>query len=126
MAIAWTVFVLAGLLAPAALLPFALPEWLPWPRGVEKPSLLDKQIHFVLFLVETLLLLRPGVVGTVRRAIAIALALAVGTELLQGLIPTRTADVGDLVANLIGVGIAVYVARIALGAQRKNTIGSGQ
>lgn len=110
-AVFWTVFLLAGLLLPAGLLPFALPNWMPWPRGVEGPSLLDKQIHLVLFLVETVLLLRPGVLGSWRRALGLSLVLAFGTELLQALVPTRSADVGDLLANLLGVGIGLYLGR---------------
>lgn len=115
-AVVWTVLLVAGLLLPADILPFALPSWLPWPRGVEGPSLLDKQIHFVLFLVETVLLLRPGVLGDApdrgwRRAAGLSLALAFLTELLQAPVPTRSADVADLIANLAGVGVGLYLGR---------------
>lgn len=115
MAVLWTLLLVIGLLAPAVPLPASLPSWLPWPRGAEQPSYLDKLIHAVLFLVETRLLAIPGVVAAggraLRRAIAIALVLAAATELLQAPIPTRSADLGDFLANLLGIAVGAYLGR---------------
>lgn len=88
--------------------------WLPVP--------VDKAAHFVLFLVCVALVHRSFSLEFDRAALTIAAALTVfyglATELLQSLVPTRTFDPLDIVANTLGV--AVYVGwAIAPGATRE-------
>ena len=102
-ALLWIFITAASLLLPAN------PDlgdhfrWLPVP--------IDKAAHFMLFLVCTWLVHRSLAFELVRRAAAVAaistLAYAIATELLQSLVPTRSLDSRDIVANALG--IAVYV-----------------
>ena len=102
----------ALLIAVIMLLPGgAVPE-------VEGIDWADKAIHVGLFLVLTVLLIRS--IQTVDRIrwpviVAGALALVYSTllELLQGLIPGRLLDPGDLLANGVGVLIAVLLRSTA-------------
>lgn len=78
----------------------------------------DKAIHMLLFLVLTVLLIRSfQVVGRIRWPIyaagALALVYSALLELLQGLIPGRFVDLGDLFANGLGVLIAVLLRSTA-------------
>jgi len=111
----WSALIVVALLSPA------LPglSFLPWNRGLfEQPSYLDKLIHAVLFLVETRLLARPGALavragmarGRLRAAVSVAAVLGASTEALQGPIPTRSADWGDLLANLVGIACGAWWA----------------
>lgn len=74
----------------------------------------DKVGHFALFAVWALLLaaaLRRG--GSVLRPVwSLCLGWAVGSELLQGLLTaTRSAEVGDVVADLCGTACALWLWR---------------
>jgi VanZ family protein len=119
----WTLLLVVGLLSPV--LPVF--SFLPWNRGLlEQPSFFDKLIHAFLFLVQTRLLARPGALlatgpvavralpaRTVVRAALVAMAFGIVTEILQAPIPTRSADWGDLAANLVGIALGAAWAYVA-------------
>ena len=102
----------AGLLAVLMLMPGgAVPE-------VEGIDWADKLVHVALFLVLTVLLIRSfKAVARIRLPViaagAVALVYSVLLELLQGLIPGRFLDPGDLLANGAGVLVAVLLQSAA-------------
>lgn len=70
---------------------------------------LDKAVHVVLFAVPVFLWLRLGV----RRRVVVPAALAqvMISEIVQArLIPYRTGDLGDAMADALGIGIGVWLA----------------
>ena len=78
----------------------------------------DKVVHVVLFLVLTVLLTRSfRAVDRIRLPVvaagALALVYSVLLELLQGVIPGRFLDLGDLLANGAGVLVAVLLQSAA-------------
>jgi len=87
-------------------------RWLPLP--------VDKTAHFVLFLVCCWLLHRSFRLELPRCALLVAaattLVYGMATELLQGLVPSRSVDPRDMIANALGV--AAYVGWV-LGARAK-------
>lgn len=102
-AIAWILLTAVSLLLPMNSDLGDSFRWLPVP--------VDKAAHFVLFSVCCWLLHRsfqlelPG--AALVAATASAIAYGVTTELLQGLVPSRSVDPRDLIADALGV--AVYV-----------------
>ena len=102
----------AVLLAVLMLMPGgAVPE-------VEGFDWADKLVHVALFLVLTVLLIRScKAVARIRLPVitagAVALVYSVLLELLQGLIPGRFLDLGDLLANGAGVLVAVLLQSAA-------------
>lgn len=78
----------------------------------------DKLIHFVLFMVWSFLMtFRTLYSMSARRVIlyvlVISLMLGAGTEVLQGIIPNRSRDLFDFVADMVGAGTGVVLALIA-------------
>ena len=78
------------------------------------PVQFDKVVHFVMFLpFPVLAYLSFGkadaggvrMVGGILLIFFIGCVLAAGTELLQGFIPYRTADVGDFKADALGLAV---------------------
>lgn len=85
----------------------------------------DKIVHFGLFFVFTFSLFisfkknayRNRFKGCNNWAFGIAIVLAMATELLQLFIGNRTADIGDLLSDLLGIIFAGLVLRVILGKQ---------
>ncbi len=73
----------------------------------------DKVVHFVLF--AGLALLGYWNLGSITLVVLFAVALAGGTELLQGLLPYRSTEIWDFLAGaggaLAGIGVAILQAR---------------
>lgn len=86
------------------------------PGRPDSPSViphLDKAVHVALFAGPVYLWLRLGV----RRRLVVPAAMAqvVISEVVQArLIPHRMGDVGDAVADALGIGIGVWLARLRL------------
>ncbi len=99
LSIGWALFILALCSIPGTSLP--------------EPALLtfDKVGHFGMFFVGALLWLRawPERLG---RVFAAGIALSVGTELYQGLVPFlgRSADPFDVLADVLGVAAGLGLA----------------
>lgn len=71
---------------------------------------LDKLVHVVIFALPTYALIRAGL-PVVTVAVLMA-AQAVGSELLQHMaLANRSGDAGDVLADLVGVGIGVALVR---------------
>ena len=76
------------------------------------PAGLDKAVHIALFAVPTALLI--WWTGRPRTVIALFAAHAVVSELLQGyLIPRRSLELLDVLADFVGIGIAWLFTRRA-------------
>ncbi|MCB0919777.1 MAG: VanZ family protein [Actinobacteria bacterium] len=75
-----------------------------WPRPPSGPQTslpLDKFVHVLLFAVPTFALLWAGLgVGWVVLIMTVQL---LASEAIQSFMPTRSAELGDLVADLLGV-----------------------
>ena len=91
--------------------------WLPAPEASPRNAPhADKVIHFAMFAVFGLLWMRVGPVSRVRVALvlAAAVALAVGTELLQGLpLIARDPDRFDALADILGGAMGIALVRAA-------------
>lgn len=104
--VTWTFLVLAATLFPGDRMPDLGDEGF-----LDLPVWADKVGHALLFAFENLFLLRwlrleassPRPLAT---AILVATGLAFGTEVAQLWVPQRTADAADLVADLLGIGLA--------------------
>lgn len=84
--------------------------------GIEIPGL-DKAGHFAIFAVATWALLRVLPVGWV---LAVMAAQMVASELVQGyLLPHRSAEWGDLLADALGVLLGLAVWRWVWPASRR-------
>ena len=73
----------------------------------------DKVVHFVMF--AGLALLGYWNVGSITLVVLLAVALAGGTELLQGFLPYRGSEIGDFLAGaggalVAGIGVAIIQA----------------
>ncbi len=75
----------------------------------------DKLVHFTGFLVISFAALGfcRGA-GQLMAAGAVCLVAAVGLELAQGLVPSRTFEAADMLANLAGVATGIGAARLGL------------
>ncbi|MBM6404345.1 VanZ family protein [Phycicoccus sp. CSK15P-2] len=81
----------------------------------------DKVVHLTVFLVPTVLALLARL--PVRGVVPALAAHAVVSEVVQGtLLPDRSGDLWDAVADLVGVGIGVLLARAV---ERRRVVGSG-
>lgn len=89
----WFLITIFFLLAP--------PSWL---GGIPYQKF-DKVIHIVLFAIGSYA--AANLDG--RRGVLTVLAMAVGSEWLQGLTPSRTMSALDMMSNLIGVGTGVVI-----------------
>ena len=73
----------------------------------------DKVVHFVMF--AGLAFLGYWNVGSITPVVLFAVALAGGTELLQGFLPYRSTEIWDFLAGaggaLAGIGVAIIQAR---------------
>jgi hypothetical protein len=107
---AWAVLVAAALFLTGPEMG-GLAPWIRWLESVGG----DKVIHFVLFLGQSLLLVRVFPAPRRPRHLALACLLAAGygavTEAVQALHPARSAELGDLVADLIGAVLGAIAAR---------------
>lgn len=89
---------------------FPSSDWMQWFK-------LDKWIHAFLYFVLFLLLYIPVRNGKTRWDVKswtvyiLSPALGAGLELIQTLIPDRSGDLPDAVANTVGVLIAVFLLR---------------
>lgn len=113
-ALLWTLLLLALLLLPGG-----------QPYGGDLGLLrnLDKLGHFCLFLAETLLLQRSFLYSLPRRsslqlAAAMAIVLALITEIGQLWVPRRSFEGLDLVADAAGVGLGILLIRWRRGDMR--------
>jgi len=71
---------------------------------------LDKLVHVVIFALPTYALVRVGL--PVVAVVVLMVAQALGSEVLQHVaLANRSGDVGDLLADLLGVGIALALLR---------------
>jgi len=71
---------------------------------------LDKLVHVVIFALPTYALVRVGL--PVVMVVVLMVTQAVGSEVLQHVaLANRSGDVGDLLADLLGVGIALALLR---------------
>lgn len=89
---------------------------LPAPQGIGSIAFGDKVAHAGAF--AFLMLWYAQIYAGVRDRLCCALGLAafgLSIELLQGLVPYRSADIWDLVADCAGVGVGVLLARTRLG-----------
>jgi VanZ family protein len=84
------------------------------------PEHSDKVVHFVLFAVLAWLLLLPFVLGLawpVMKAAVIGFLLAAlygaWMEYLQTMLPYRHANIGDVIANILGAATVFAAARVA-------------
>mgnify|MGYP000736343954 FL=1 len=109
------VLLLPGSLAQAA--EGLLSQWLPWLRGAASgASNGDKVAHFGLFALWTWTLLLGWPEAPRRWLAAKVLGVAVGTEVLQLLVPGRSASLADFGAD--AAGMALVLAGFALLRQR--------
>lgn len=77
---------------------------------VEEIPYADKVVHVVLFAVVALAGRWAGI--TARPLLAVLVVDAVASELIQGsLLPERTADATDFLADLAGIALGLLVAR---------------
>lgn len=109
--LAWGAFVLALLVQLAVLYAPSAPSATPGIPG------LDKLIHAGIFLLPALL----GMLAGIRPAwLGAALAVhAVASEVAQHLLlPERSGDVADAVANLVGVGLGLVLGAVLRAATR--------
>jgi VanZ family protein len=110
----WVAIVAALMMMPAA----ALPEFESWlPLNLEQ--WIDKVQHILAFMVMVVLMARSmSEMKTVQRPVLAAAVLTLGIsfalEALQILVPWRHFDVADLVADAVGVSMAVPFARQAV------------
>ena len=88
-----------------------LSQWLPSLRGAALgASHGDKVIHFGLFALWTWTLLRGWPEAPVGGLVAKVLAVAIGTELLQLLVPGRAASLLDFCADAAGMALVLGIA----------------
>lgn len=90
---------------------------MPFPDGSGQPLLpgLDKLAHAGMFGLLALAFskdMRPFRGGKALFGCAVALALALGTELAQALIPGRGADAADALADMAGFALGSAAARL--------------
>lgn len=121
---------LAGSLT-ALILIFSLIPDLPLPRdttdSIGLPVHVDKLAHFAAYLLLTLALCyaRYHPQATARRtalfSLLAAAALGLLVELLQGVLPHRQLEPGDLIANVIGAAVAAFLW-LALTGLMKNRV----
>jgi VanZ family protein len=99
----WIAFIVAALVQAWAL------YW-PRPASVETGLPLDKVVHFALFFVVTYAGVRAGVARSLVAALMVGQALL--SEAVQHLLlPQRSGDVWDLVADVAGITVALWVTR---------------
>lgn len=99
---------------------------IPSPARYVAPGVSDSTLHAVAYGVLALLVawsVEPSPAGLLRAAmagVAGGVVLGIGTELLQGLVPWRTAELRDVRSDLIGaaVGAALWVLLARLRALR--------
>lgn len=72
----------------------------------------DKLHHALAYVCMTLYF---GQLTTVPRMFGLLLGYGIGIELLQAQMPPRQAELADLLANLVGIGIGVALLRTRLG-----------
>jgi VanZ family protein len=121
---AWLLLALAWGLAVWWLLTLELPSSgpaSPWMVEALQPGL-DKVAHAGLFLVQAVIGARAAAQRMPLRwalslTVALCLALGLATELRQGLVPGRSADVLDFAAD----GAGALVGALALGLNRRST-----
>ncbi len=108
-----------GLRAAALLLWLAAWAVVVWamldPAPLDLAGQSDKAVHFASFFLisfTSLAFCRSG--GQLLAAGLVCLAAAFGLELAQGLVPSRTFEGADIVANLAGVATGMGLARLAL------------
>lgn len=96
--------------AAALLLQFAV-LYVPRAPAVDAGGLpLDKAAHILVFALPTYALIRAGL--PTRTVVLLMGAQAVASELVQHLrMPNRSGDVGDVLADVAGIGIAVLLVR---------------
>lgn len=88
-----------------------------WPRPVDPApgTGLDKVVHACIFAAVLVTGLRAGLPGW---PLAAALAVHAGlSEIVQGQLLGRDADVADVVADLVGLALAAGVRRVTLGGR---------
>ncbi len=94
-----------GIIALGSLLPLGIPHRLVTHQ--------DKVIHFFLYIPLGILLSLPEMPSVYHLTYLIPLAVGalygVGMELLQALLPYRTASFGDAVANSLGVALGLTI-----------------
>lgn len=109
-ALGWTLLVGAILLLPGS----ETPTEVPWLRALERAGE-DKVVHFALFAVLAALLGRWGRSAGFARPLLLAVLLATaygaGTEALQTVVPGRSAEWLDLVAD----GVGALAGAVAIG-----------
>lgn len=117
---------LVVLLAPAATVLQAkiwLTTWLPYAREIDAADLTrhtDKWVHLSLFALLGLLGLRPWQHSPWRsRTLKGLLLFAVVTECLQYYVPGRSASWADLLTDLLGLALGLWVWRTARLASKK-------
>ncbi|PKW27113.1 VanZ family protein [Phycicoccus duodecadis] len=99
--------ILLGALVLAVLVQFVV-LYAPRAPGVEPFPNADKVVHLLLFLVPTLLGLAAGLAP--RAVVGLLAAHAVVSEVVQGaLLPHRSSDPLDVLADLTGVALAVLL-----------------
>lgn len=90
---------------------------LPAPSGIGRIEFGDKMLHAGAFAFLMLWYAQLYADGRDRRRLALGLvAFGVGIEVLQSLVPYRSADIWDLVADGAGVVAGVLLARTRLGS----------
>jgi len=104
--------------------------WSPSPPNPTPIPGLDKVIHAVAFAgFGALAAWEPwGPWGSSRRwpVVAIGVGLALATEWVQGLLPwPRSAELGDVVADVVGLLIGVYVAKLVSGPPKSDAARGG-
>ncbi len=82
------------------------------------PAQGDKIVHFSMFALDGVLALMAFRGARQRAVVLLCLALLGGVlEVLQGFVPFRTPDFGDVVANTVGVVVAGLLGRLSGGAR---------
>jgi hypothetical protein len=91
--------------------------YIPRSPGVPVEGLpLDKLVHLAVFAVPTYLLIAAGLPRTV--VVVVMLGQAVGSEVVQAMALTqRSGDVGDVLADLVGIGVGLMLVRRPLHPQ---------
>ena len=90
---------------------------LPAPSGIGRIDYGDKMLHAAAFAFLMLWYVQVYADARDRRRVALGLvAFGLGIELLQSLVPYRSADAWDLVADSAGVACGALLARTRLGS----------
>jgi VanZ family protein len=93
----WYIITILLLLAP--------PSWL-GPIPIQK---VDKLSHILLFFTGTYIACK---IISIKDCLVLMMLLSLGSELIQALSPNRTLSLNDLLANTIGISLAIVLAVI--------------